>query len=143
MKGSIRHSYCDVVLEAMPGTRREIEEKTGLSKTTVFRWVKELHACGWCFISTWRRPDRGPWMPRYSAGPGKDAACKLKYLTEAEKSLRFRKKARANGSWEDRLAQVRMRYWQRKAATRRDPIVSALFGPARRVVTSTGEGHDS
>lgn len=118
--------YRNRVLCALPATRPEIEAKTGVSKNSVWRWVQELHAAGECHIGAWRRPARGKYMPVYVAGPGKDKPCPFKPLTEAQKSKRHRRKARADGRWDERLAKMRARYWADRAQP--DPLVAALFG---------------
>lgn len=115
--------------------------KTGLGRTTIWRHLKDLHEAGECHISGWQRVDNGgPPMPIYKAGPGKDKPCTLKPYTEAQKSRRYRRKARKNGSWEDRLSKQRARHHADKPA-RRDPIVEALFGPKR--ATNQGSDHDA
>lgn len=118
----------DMVIAALPGSRMQVMAKTGLSKGTVCRWIKDLHAGGLVHIVNWKRPAKGPFMPIYAAGAGVDAVCKLKHFTTAEKATRYRGKARNNGTWAERTRQQRGRYWAGKAAERGDPLVNALFG---------------
>lgn len=125
-----RQSYRQRVKDALPGTRRDIEVKTGLSKNCVWRWIEDLHAVGECHITRWERPEKGPYMPRYAPGPGKDKLCDLVHMTVTEKAKRYRKRARADGSWQDRLAQQRSKYWADKAAERGDPLLNLFYGRA-------------
>jgi hypothetical protein len=71
-------------------------------------------------------------MGTYTAGAGVDAPCKLKPLSEAQKSRRYRKKARKDETWDLRNARIRARAWADRALTHRDPMIEALFGPAKR-----------
>ncbi len=90
-----KRAYRDYVLSAMPGTRQEIREKTGLSVMTIHRWTTAMHQDGDVHISGWHRPSKGLFTAIYSAGPGKDAACRLKHFTEAQKSRRYRRKMKS------------------------------------------------
>lgn len=121
------------VLAAMPGTRPEIEAKTGLGAATVWRWVKDLHGPDEgrgreCHIGRWRHCETGgrP-MPVYVAGPGRDAPCRLTPATDAERASRYRERLRRSGEWEDKKARMRARYWA-KRPPKRDPLTAALFG---------------
>ena len=118
----------DMVAAALPGCREQLIAKTGLAKGTVWRWIKALHAAGEVHIVNWKRPAKGPFMPVYAAGPGTDAACKLKHFTAAQKAKRYRGKSINAGTWAERTRQQRGRYWAGKAAERGDPLVNALFG---------------
>lgn len=116
------------VMAALPGTAKSIETSTGRGKTTVWRWLKDIHDAGECHIVKWSRCELGgPFVAHYVAGPGVDAVCRLRPFTEAQKSARYRRKARADGSWLDRLARVRSRYWANRPK-RRDPMIEAFFG---------------
>lgn len=134
-----RDRYRDLVLAAMPGSRSEIAAATSMSRGSAGKWIDQLHDEGKCHIGAWKRPEKGPRMPVYFAGEGKDKSCTLKVFTEAEKSKRFRKKARADGRWEERNAVLRARYAADAAPRRRDPIMDALFG---RRPTASREPHD-
>lgn len=126
---ALKRDRCrDMVLAALPGSRMELMAKTGLSKSTISRWVTDLHAAGLIHIIKWRRPEKGPFMPIYADGAGKDAKCKLKYFTNAQKSTRYRTKAHITGEWAERARQQRARYWSGKAGKTADPLVNALFG---------------
>lgn len=123
-----RNRYRDMVLAAMPGTRGEIEARTGISKVCVWTWVKALHEAGECHISGWNRVERGPFTPTYSPGPGKDKPCTLKPYTPAQIAKRFVRRAKEDGSWDVRKARERAKYRADKAAANGDPLVQALFG---------------
>lgn len=115
-----------LVLAAMPGTEAEIKAKTGLGRTTIWRWINDIHEAGECYISSWARTE-GAIAAHYTAGVGKDKAA-AKPLTIKQLSARYRAKARKSGEWAHRLAQQRAKHWADKAQTNRDPLVSAFFG---------------
>ncbi len=119
------------VLAALPGNCNHVAEVTGFGRTTIWRWLTDLHTNGEAHVDSWSRSDSGgPFIPCYTPGSGVDAICKIKPMSEAQKARRHRKKAKRDGSWEDRLAKQRAKYWANKAKTRRDPLVAALFGMA-------------
>lgn len=119
----------DVVFAALPGSHIDIMSKTGIGRTTAWRWLKALHAEGACHIKSWKRtPNGGPFVPVYVVGPGEDARCRLKPFSEKEKSARYRTRARADGSWEDLLACRRARAAADRASFMRDPLMAGLFG---------------
>jgi DNA invertase Pin-like site-specific DNA recombinase len=122
------HAMRFMVEDALPGSHAEIIKQTGLGRTTVWRWLKQMHQERCIHIARWHRtPGGGPFIPTYAKGPGKDAPCRLKPLTEAQKSARFRAAARKDGRWDDRNARVRARAAADRADFRRDPLLSALF----------------
>lgn len=95
---------------------------------TVHRWIKDLQASGQAHVGSWRRcAGGGPPIAVYHAGAGVDVACRIARYTEAEKARRFRRRARRDGDWEDKLRAMRARYWAGKVP-KRDPMVAALFG---------------
>lgn len=62
------------ILAALPGTRPEIGQRTGLVKSAVFCRLRDLHAAGQVHIAGWVPAERGgPAAPVYAAGPGLDA----------------------------------------------------------------------
>lgn len=135
VRGPGRPNVRELVKAGLPGTPTAVLRKTGLGRTTIWRHITALHEQGECFISGWQRCEYGgPATPIYSPGPGKDKPCTLKPLTEAQKSRRYRRKARKNGTWEDRLKQQRARHHATKPA-RRDPIIEALFGRVKAPAT--------
>lgn len=133
-----RNRNRQLVLDAMPGSKSEIAAKTGLSKGVVGRWVDELHSEGKCRIWKWRRPEavRGPHMPIYKAGEGEDKPKNIEYLTEAEKSVRYREKqarlARQEEVHRDRSQRRVLVTKAKQLGMRRDPMIAALHGAAKR-----------
>lgn len=120
------------MLAALPGDQNQVREATGLGKTTVWRWLKSLHEAGESHITGWARaPGGGPFLATYAAGAGVDVVCKIKPLSEKAKQRRHQKKAKADGRWDERAARERAKYWAKRALTHRDPMIAALFGPAR------------
>ncbi len=120
-------------LDALPGTRKDIQERTGLSKTAVQNWATRLHKEGAIYISKWVKPTPNS-IPTayYRKGKGKDAPCRQQPLSNTERHRRYRQRMRQDGRWEFFLAKANARRWARRAeAGRRDPLMAALYGPAR------------
>lgn len=116
------------VLAALPGDFRQIMTATGIGRTTVWRWLADLHSAGECHIVRWDRVDGGgPFRPSYAPGAGKDAPCKIKPYSQKEKSLRHRRRAKKSGEWEDRNKRQRARYWADRAIKQPQNPFSALF----------------
>lgn len=114
-----------LVADALPGNPADIAASTKLARTTVWRWLKAMHQDGECHVAKWmRNPQGGPFLPVYAAGPGVDAVCALKPLTEKQKSRRYRAAARRDGRWEDRNARVRARWRADHADYQRDPLMA-------------------
>lgn len=127
MKG--RRRYRQIVFDALPGSVVDVSIRTGISRSSVFRWLRDLHAAGEVHVGDWRRGVNGGVVARvYHAGPGTDVRCRIKRYTEAEKSKRYRKRALQTGVWARRLARQRAKYWAERALVRRDPLAAALFG---------------
>jgi hypothetical protein len=116
------------VLGALPGTMPELIIKSGVSKSAVFRAIRDARAAGEVRISKWQYPTKGgrP-MPTYVKGAGKDAKCRLKPQTTAVSSAKHRKRAMKDGRWELRNAAVRARYRADKARQRPQTWFSALM----------------
>lgn len=128
-----RPSHQQFVIDAMPGTTMEISAAAGVLPGTVVRWVRIMRAAGECHISGWVRSpsgEGGPIKAVYAHGPGKDAKCNLRALTDKEYSRRFRRKAREEGRMEFIQAKKRAIYYSNKAAKlgTSDPLMAALFG---------------
>lgn len=122
------------VLDALnkPGNQDQVKRRTNLSKTTVWRLVTALHAEGAIRIVGWRRTKGGgPFMATYKAGAGVDKPCPIVPYTEAEKSRRYHARQREERA---ELAQARglALAWADRATQVRDPMIEAMFGPARR-----------
>lgn len=123
-----------VILGSLPGTRKDIQIATGLSKTTVQGWITRLHKDRVIRISKWVKPTPES-MPTafYRLGSAPDAICRLEPLTNTQKQRRYRRRMRvdADGSWETFLAKANARRWAKKAKTgRHDPLMAAFYGPA-------------
>ena len=78
-----------------PRTKAELHELTGLTNTTVSRWVNVLAAGKEriLYIAEYKRTgDRGNWAALYSLGYGMPDAIKPKPLTQSEYAKRWRAK---------------------------------------------------
>jgi hypothetical protein len=81
-----------------PRTQPEIIELTGLSNSTVSRWLRFLHvhtkgSRNLVYISEWKRTgERGNWSACWSLGYDMPDAIKPKPLTMSEYNKRWRKK---------------------------------------------------
>lgn len=132
-------------LKLGPATPEVLIQRTGMGRATVWRWLgimrdheneadREVHVVKWEF------PKRGGnLVATYAAGPGPDVECTLVVITGAEKAERHRTKAMKSGAWEHRKALQRARHWADRAEKHRDPMIEALFGPAKRSASSTLE----
>ena len=97
------------IAAAMPGTRHEIAENTGLSAKTVSRWLIFMVDTNACHVGGWERGERdGPFQRIYHAGPGAQAACTLERCSDKPAKKKPAEKV---------------------DITRRDPLM-ALFGRA-------------
>lgn len=105
---------------ALPGTRQDIQQRTGLAIMPVHRWTQVLHASGDIHIAGWHRPPKGPFVPRYMAGPGRDQVCKLQPFTESQICARYR--ARLRKEEKDKWAEQQDR--------------AAAYARARRLIKS-------
>lgn len=122
---------------AMPGTFGELVGKTGLSQSTIKKWLAVIRADGASHIGKWIRTEGrgGSFRPVHVLGPGRDARCNLKRMDGAECSRRYRKAlAKASKEGDPRLDRRRAvasaKWFARKAAKGKsvDPLVAALFG---------------
>lgn len=83
--------FRSLIVRALPGTMCDLVRKSGCAESTIRRWLHRLRAENECHISGWRR-NYGGHTPYYEAGPGKDARCNLKRLTNTEYARRWRAK---------------------------------------------------
>jgi hypothetical protein len=114
------------IIQAMPGTTGQLVEKSGWHHDTVARWVRRMRKTGECRIVDWRRPNRtGNFVPVYGAGPGADAVCTLKPLTNSEDWHLAKKRY----GMETLRKKERARHWALKArrGETTDPLMAALF----------------
>ena len=115
------------VLEAMPGTRAQIRERTGLGVATVSRWCEDLRARGEAHVGGWWvHPTGGPAAEVFHPGRGTTPK-RPKLSTDRQRVRAYRRRMRASGDWEDVKARRRAEYHARKPV-RRDPLVAAFFG---------------
>lgn len=116
---------------AMPGTTLQIAESAGIDQSSARRWTRTLRNEGACHVSGWKRTvgSGGMFKAIYSLGPGKDVACRLKPLTVAQYSQRYRDKlGKDDDAAEAYRAKSMARRWALKARTNGDPMVNFLFG---------------
>ena len=127
-----RINFREFVLGAMPGTKADIVNKSGVSQAAVLRWVRLLHAERKIFIASWKpHPRAGAAMAVYAVGNLPDAPCTLQRLTKRQIRLLFEAKAKKDGRYDSMKARWRSKYWIRKAGAVGDPLVAALFGATR------------
>lgn len=122
-----------IILAALPGTRKDVEVATGLSKTTVQGWITRLHKGRVIRISKWVKPTpTSKPAAHYRIGSAPDAVCRLTPLTNKEKVYRWRRrlKQRDPEAYERLMARSIARIYAHKATTgRHDPLMAALYGP--------------
>lgn len=119
----------DVILAAMPGTRRDIQAKLGITKGALQNLLTRLYKAGWCHVCGWERlttSGRGKFLRRFKAGPGKDKPCNLVPLTQQERDERRYCRGLKTGEIEERRAKNRMRYYERRAKSKPSTWFSAL-----------------
>lgn len=137
MRAAVTYHTRRIILAAMPATVPKIAEATGMPQTSTLRIVKALYDEGKCHEGGWQRAARGLAAAIYHAGEGQDQPCRLKKFTPAQKDKRHRRKLKTDPAlsekYEAKMAKDRSRYWDKKATTRRDPMIAAVFGPARHL----------
>ena len=116
----------ELVPAKLPGSVAEIARELGKSGPGVYAAIQKLKARGECHIEKWARSPRGAISPIYAAGPGKDAECRLKAFTPKQLRDRSKRNRVADGRWSERQAKDRMRWWTKKAETRKSTWLSAL-----------------
>jgi len=102
----VRDRYRTIVRDALPGTRKEVHEKCGLPKMTIFHWIKRMKEDGEIHISGWKRRIRGAPIPVYALGNKPDAVCDLKPLGNAAASAKYIEKLRKEGLLQTRNARL-------------------------------------
>lgn len=91
----------DAILAAMPGTRRDMQEKLGLTKGALQNLLERLYNAGWCHVAGWERATingTSKFLRILGAGPGQDSACDLEPLTQKQRDDRRYKKLVATGA---------------------------------------------
>lgn len=85
-------------IAVMPKSQYEIKDITGLTNSTISRWLGHLHLRtpdqkNLVYISEWKRKsERGNWTAMWSLGYGLDDAPKPKPLTASQYAKRWREK---------------------------------------------------
>lgn len=65
-------SLRDVVLSAIPGTRKQIHKKTGVSPTTIGHWLRVFREQKLIHVGCWKRSHLGSKQPIFVLGAGVD-----------------------------------------------------------------------
>jgi DNA-binding Lrp family transcriptional regulator len=126
-----------LIVSALPGDVGHVVKETGIPTSTVMRRLKTLHADGKIHIQALPvRANGGKPNPVYAAGPGEDAVYQVKTNAEKAKERRIRKAlempATVDRSWLRPQDRRRALAEADRTAKTRDPMIEALFGPARR-----------
>lgn len=100
-----------LIADALPGTMKQLVEKSGCAESTIRRWLERMRLAGECHITRWERTG-GQITPHYVSGAGKDAVCNLKSKTSAQYCKEHRKRLRKTGDLDFYYARIRA---QRKA----------------------------
>lgn len=113
------------VRQAMPGTVRQLVDRSGWCREAVERCVKVLRAASDSHVGGWQAAAGAGGQPAkiHHAGPGRDQPCRIKPLTPAEIWAR-RVKA---GGREEHNARVRAHYQRKRGVHLRDPLQQAAF----------------
>lgn len=123
-----------IILAALPGTRKDIEIATGLSKTCVQHWITRLHQERVIRVSKWVKPTpTSRPAAYYRTGSAPDAVCRITPMTNTEKQMRWRRnlKQRDPEAHELLMKKSMARLWAHKARSgRQDPLMAALYGQA-------------
>lgn len=80
-----------IAITEQPLTIREIRETIDAHYVSVYKALMILRDHKAIHIAGWQYAEHGPHLPRWSAGPGKNATRPAK-LTPAERSARYRRK---------------------------------------------------
>lgn len=86
-----RPNVRDKVLSGLPGTRAQIEKKSGASSASVGKWLAILRAEGAIHVGGWRRSHMGSKRPIFVLGAGVDKPAP-KTLTPEQSQERFKKR---------------------------------------------------
>jgi hypothetical protein len=112
------HNNDERLLAHMPATRRKLIEITGMPTRTAYNVVKRLHEDGKIHIIGWERTHGGgPFVQIWQAGPGDDAYCQLRPMTQSQIWRRYKAKAIKSGANDFKLAAKRARYHADKRAS--------------------------
>jgi hypothetical protein len=115
------------VLAALPGTRNEIQDKSGVSQAAISRWIIYLRSTNEAHVGGWRASisNKGLPQPVFHAGRGLDVECDLRVIPPNEEARRRR-------GVELRTARLITKRKQRRSAKfpPRCVLTAALYGPA-------------
>ncbi len=126
----------EAILRALPATRRDIREKTGLTKGAVQNVVEKLQNANWLHVSDHVREWHngvGKFTQVLEAGPGIDQECDLAPMTQKERDERRYKKLVETGAIAQRAAAGRKREKERKL--KRKQRLAAWAAPLTVVVS--------
>lgn len=123
----------EAALAKGPRTCAELAEDLGLGVSTIWRWLQLLTEGNAAYVDRKIVSENGgPLVAVYRAGPrpANHKVREAKPLGDLGRTHKYRKKLRASGDWEDRLAKQRAKYWVDRTI-KRDPLVAAFFGPMK------------
>lgn len=86
-----RPNVRELVLSGLPGTRSQIERKSGVSSSSVGKWLAILRGESAVHVGGWRRSKHGSKKPIFFAGAGEDKP-EPKTLTPEQSQKRFRRR---------------------------------------------------
>ena len=117
------------IIAALPGSQKQIVERTGFVKSTVSRHIVALHHQHEIRIYAWaRQKGCGPYSPEFEKGSGPDVPCDLQPIPETVRAKKMRDKRRRTGEIEEDKAKARARYHANRASYKNDPLMAALYG---------------
>jgi predicted transcriptional regulator len=132
-----------MIRSALPGDFDRVASATDIPTSTVCRRLKALHEDGLIHVIDWQtRPNGGKPKPIYADGPGEDATYQVKSKAERAKERRIRKALEADAEprgWVNVQARRRALEEADRTAKTRDPMIEALFGPARQSCASVDQ----
>lgn len=86
-----RPNVRDAIFAALPGTRKQLEKKSGASGGSVGKWLAIFRAEGLVHVGGWRRSHMGSKQPVFVAGAGQDKK-PPKTLTMEQSQKRFKRR---------------------------------------------------
>jgi hypothetical protein len=126
-----------LILSLLPANCDQLAAATDIPPTSMWRLVREMHADGEIHVTAWAlRAGGGKPVATYSAGSGEDVPCVLPTPAERKRERRKQRAAAvpvpAREPWlrpQDRKRELAI---ADRTAKTRDPMIEALFGPAKR-----------
>jgi hypothetical protein len=127
-----RQANIDAVLGALPATRDQLAQRTGLHKATIVKLVKALHGTQ-MRVGRWLpHPVHGPSIAVFVAGAGPDAEDKLPRLTSKQRSARYEARIKGSEKHDRRKAKQMSYYFAKRAVAKPQHWASTLFDAGRR-----------